>query len=148
MMQAKISLSAHPLYEIHRNMIARCERPTYPYYKDYGGRGISVCPRWKDPWAFIEDMGPTYEKGLSLDRINVDADYSPENCRWIPRGEQQWNKRNNRFTEPQYRLMKLAGVRPDNVKSRLRLGWTLDEAMSTPIHKPLTQGIHHTITHT
>jgi hypothetical protein len=87
----------HELYYTFYNMIQRCYNPNNPDYKHYGGRGIKVCDRWlevKGFLNFIEDVG-VKPKGKSLDRIDNNADYSKENCRWSTQYEQSRNKRNN-----------------------------------------------------
>lgn len=82
------------MYHIWSNMIARCCDPGNPRYYDYGGRGITICKEWRDDFrAFYLDMSLTYKDDLTIERINNDAGYSPENCIWIPLSKQNWNKR-------------------------------------------------------
>lgn len=83
----------HELYTVWCNMKSRCNNKNSKYYSNYGGRGIEVCERWLDIKNFIEDMYPSFEQGLSLDRMDVDGNYSKENCRWATRNIQQRNTR-------------------------------------------------------
>lgn len=85
------------LYGVWSGMIHRCEDKKREKFKDYGGRGISVCDEWHDPNNFIEWAELSgYEKGLQLDRIDNDGDYCPANCRWSTPKE---NSRHTRRTK-------------------------------------------------
>jgi hypothetical protein len=80
-------------YDVWISMKQRCDNPKQQAYRDYGGRGIEVCARWRESFpAFMADMGEC-PRGFSLDRINNDGNYEPSNCRWATRSEQRINQR-------------------------------------------------------
>ncbi len=93
------------------SMRQRCNNPKNPNYKDYGGRGIVVCERWNDYKNFLKDMGKRPE-GLTLERIENDGNYEPENCKWVSMIEQGRNRRN----------VKLDPSKTKTIKKLLRKG--------------------------
>lgn len=88
-----LSRSNHPIYWAWANMKKRCYNPKAKGYADYGGRGIKVCEQWQDSVNFINDMLPTWQPGLQLDRIDNNGDYEPDNCKWSTKSEQMSNRR-------------------------------------------------------
>jgi hypothetical protein len=130
------------LYEIWIGMKARCFRKSHRAYKYYGGRGITVCQEWKDDfkafydWAFING----YEEDLSLDRIDVNGNYEPNNCKWATFLEQSRNKQNSSFIEinGEYKTIaewsEISGVKPGTFHSRIARGWEGEELL-TPAKK-------------
>lgn len=99
------------IYVIWSNMIQRCTNSKRPEYKNYGGRGISVCEEWKNPIAFIEwgfDNG--YKDDLTIERIDVNGNYEPNNCTWKNYSEQAQNKRNVIKTEINGELLSLREI--------------------------------------
>jgi hypothetical protein len=124
------------VYKVWQAMINRCVNPNSAAYKNYGGRGISVCDDWKVFENFLRDMGepPT---GLTLDRIDNNQGYCKSNCRWITQKEQTRNMRVNRLITFQGESKtigewsEITGINKDTIKSRLDLlGWTVERALT------------------
>lgn len=119
-------------------MISRCYDPNNHKYKSYGGRGIRVCDRWICRRLFIEDMGERPD-GMTLNRIDNDGDYSPENCEWATYKEQSQNRRDNRritFEGKTQCLTEWArqyGLNRTTLRRRLDSGWIIENALKTPI---------------
>lgn len=118
-------------------MLRRCENPDAINYHLYGGRGITVCERWHKIENFFEDMGERPE-GKTLDRIDTDAGYCKENCRWATKREQLLNKRNNRRILFDGRNLTVAewadvtGINRNTIVGRLNSGWSPDRILSPP----------------
>jgi hypothetical protein len=93
-LHTKHGFSHTPEYNAWINMKLRCTSPKCKYYKDYGGRGIQVCERWRESFEnFLSDMGKKPSPELSIDRINNDGNYEPGNCRWATKIEQTNNRK-------------------------------------------------------
>lgn len=99
------AFSKHPLYQIWNGMWRRCVDPKVQSYPRYGGRGISVCDKWKDFWAFAEDIGERPSTSHSIDRINVDGNYEPGNCRWATPQQQIRNRSVTRLNDDERRTI-------------------------------------------
>lgn len=120
-------------------MVQRCHDPKSQAFHHYGARGIQVCERWMDVRNFVADMDDSYAHGLSLDRIDNDGSYSPENCRWSTTLQQNNNRRSTVYVEWRgerhsiSEWSRIVGVPYDCLAVRLRkLGWTTEKAMTTP----------------
>jgi hypothetical protein len=131
-------------YRVWQAMISRC-RYNYPENAAHAGRGIKVCERWKSSFEdFYADMGPR-PRGTSIDRINNDSDYTPQNCRWATMDQQNSNKRSTVFatingvTKPVFIWAREMGVSRKMVFGRIHRGWEVERALTTP---PGKQGRH------
>lgn len=130
---------SHPLYQVWKQMRQRCENPNNHKYSIYGARGIQVCERWSEFTRFLEDMEDTWTPDLTLDRINVDGSYSPENCRWATLEVQANNRRDNVMLDTPQGLMTLAeasrcyGVGEGTIRYRLRAGFSHHDAVTKPV---------------
>ncbi|MGV9278035.1 hypothetical protein [Streptomyces griseosporeus] len=124
------------IHRIWANMLSRVSNPNVPHYSYYGGRGIQVCERWKSFENFYAAMGPTYVEGLTIDRINTDGHYEPNNCRWATRAEQSQNRRNAVQLTYQGRTLVLAqwaaklGINDNTLRNRIRSGWSVEQALT------------------
>ena len=122
----------HRLYSTWKSMKARCYNPNTLSYKNYGGRGVTVYWPWiEDFWCFVEDMYPSFEEGKTLDRVDNDQGYSPWNCRWASRKEQN-NNQNREYTSIFYKdqyyteseLSKVTGIPRTTLQARRCKGYS------------------------
>lgn len=130
------------LYRIWKQMRQRCLNPNDTAYPRYGGRGVTICPEWSDYKSFHDwAVANGYEDRLSIDRRDNDGDYNPTNCRWADNYQQGRNKRNNLCVTHQEETRTVAewadilGIPMRTLKSRLRLGWSVEDALSTPTRR-------------
>lgn len=139
-------IGKHRLKDIWHSMRERCENPNHKSYKHYGLRNIGVCEEWKDPdtgyiafynWA----MNNGYKIGLTIDRIDVNGNYTPDNCRWISNLSQQRNKRTNRYVEYNGEVKcisewaEIYNLKTDTLSYRLKHGWDIEKALKTPARR-------------
>jgi hypothetical protein len=125
-------------HRVWQNMRSRCENPNVAAYKNYGGRGITVCAAWVCSFEnFLADMGER-PPGHSLERRNNEAGYSPENCYWATRAEQARNRRDNKWLTARGETMvqrdwaKRLGITSASLKERLDKGWSVERACTEP----------------
>lgn len=136
-------------HSIWVDMRGRCSSPRKTMYPRYGGRGISVCDRWGKYEDFKEDMYESYlthakehgERQTSIDRIDVNGNYEPGNCRWANREIQGNNTTKTRLvtidgiTQSVSQWMKENGLQSSGVYKRLARGWKIEDALTLPSHK-------------
>ena len=128
----------HRLYNIHQGIKARCFKPACPAYKNYGGRGITMCDEWKKyfmsfyQWAVQNG----YKDNLTIDRINNDGDYCPDNCRWVDHKTQGRNTRANHlltYNGETHCLKEWAekiGIRYYHIWWRMQHNWPIEKVLS------------------
>lgn len=139
------------LNKIFNGMKQRCYNVNYNRYNDYGGRGIKLCPEWNNRELVPHNKNTTkgflafkewalnngFSDHLTIDRIDVNKDYSPDNCRWITYKEQANNRRNNRCITYNGKTQTIAqwaeelNMNPRKLRSRLRCGWSIEKAFNT-----------------
>lgn len=125
------------LHGVWSMMKQRCFNPNQRTFKWYGARGITVCAEWLDFMGFYEwAVANGYRDGLTLDRIDPNGNYSPENCRWISWKKQMNNKRSNRLLSAFGKTMTIqewseaTGIHRSTIVNRLKLGWSPNQAVT------------------
>lgn len=133
------AVGSFPEYGSWCKMRERCSNPSHEKYQNYGGRGISVCPAWDDFMTFLRDMGPKPTREHSIERKDVNGNYEPGNCIWATNDIQSRNKTNTIWVEHGGVRMKLIDLADDlgldngRIAIRLRIGWDLERAITTPV---------------
>lgn len=131
------------LYRIWKDMRNRCCNKNVPGYHLWGGRGVSVCEEWQTFERFFEwAVSHGYEESLTIDRLDNNGNYSPENCRWVTMKEQSLNRRSNSYLTYNGVTKHLSewdadigAARSGRVRARLNAGWTVEQAVTTPVGK-------------
>lgn len=139
--------SRHPLHKVWNSMLDRCENPNCAMFPIYGGRGITVCDEWHSFWAFVEwsDSVGGRPAGFSLDRIDPNDGYCPENCRWADDETQQNNKRTNQTLTYKGETLTLSqwsrklGMSRYAIQYRFMCGWSAEDVLEIPINHRRTE---------
>lgn len=136
-----------PTHVTWTSMKQRCTNEKSPDYKNYGGRGISYDETWESFDNFIRDMGDRPD-GMTLDRIDVNGNYSKSNCRWTTREEQNYNQRNTTYIEYNGKNLsalewqKITGVDKHLILRRIKDGWDIKKALYTK-HRVKKKRVNH-----
>jgi hypothetical protein len=128
-------------YARWKSMMARCHNPNATNYKHYGALGITVCERWHDFASFRADMGECPDRSMTLDRRKNELGYQPGNCRWATKAAQNTNRSHcvtlthNGITQNVADWAAAIGIAPNTLSMRLRLGWSVERALTQPSNK-------------
>ncbi len=128
-----------PVFIAWANMIQRTTHAAKPCYRNYSGRGIQVCERWRTFANFYADMGEHPGPEFTLERIDVNGDYEPGNACWATWTDQARNKRNSRLVpfngalRPLFEVAAALGIHPRTLSGRLDRGWSVERALTTPL---------------
>lgn len=135
-------------YRCWITMKRRCNNKNDAAYENYGGRGIIVCERWNKNFRnFLEDMGNAPSKKHSIDRINNNGNYCPENCKWSTRLEQSNNKRSNIMLEYDNECLSLmewsrkTGITYSALQYRFKCGWPIDKMLTTSTKRGVNSNV-------
>lgn len=133
-------------YVVWNHLIQRCCNPNNKAYNNYGGRGITVCKKWKEFGNFLEDMGDAPER-CQIDRINNNKGYNKGNCRWVSSKINNRNRRNNRLITHKRTTQCLAawaeetGLSCRVISWRLNYGWSTEQALTEPVGDRSCKGV-------
>lgn len=123
-----------------KSMLQRCTNPKASNYKRYGGKGVTVCARWRESFAaFAADMGECPGKAFTVDRLRNSGNYEPGNCRWATKAQQNANRASVLELTHAGRTMNAEqwatelGISANTLRSRLRLGWSVERALTEPL---------------
>lgn len=138
------------LYRIHKAIISRCYRKSAINYKLYGERGIRVCEDWLKNFMSFKKwaISSGYKDNLTIDRIDVNGNYCPENCRWSTEKEQANNRRSNRMLSFNKKTLNMeewsdkTGVENYNIYNRLKRGWSIEKTLTTPVKHYEVNGVY------
>lgn len=127
------------LYTIWANMKSRCFNKNNKDYEVYGGRGITICEEWKEDYVAFKEwaLSNGYNNNLTIDRINVDKNYSPSNCRWVDMVTQENNRTNNHMLDfnGEYHTVqewsRITGINASTLYTRLSRGWSVEKTLTT-----------------
>jgi len=144
--RAKLATTKHgkrgtPEYDAWHAMRRRCGAESLECYKNYGGRGITVCPEWSSFEQFYADMGDRPSEKHSLDRIDNNGNYCKDNCRWATKDEQENNKRSSKLlsfngeTRTITQWSRLLGISVSVIRRRLSLGWSIPDTLTTSVRR-------------
>ena len=144
----KHGMSKTRLYSIWCDIKDRCENKNKDCYKNYGGRGIQICDEWKADFMNFYNwaMDNGYNDKLTIERINVDGNYCPENCKWATMLEQANNKTNTFYltykneTKPLRYWSDKTGIPPRTLYRRYRLGWKVEDIIEKPLGSRFKKG--------
>lgn len=144
------------LYNVWNNIKRRCYTKTNPYYKYYGGCGVKMCDEWRVSFSSFYDwsMGNGYDKDAkqgdcTLDRIDANGNYCPENCRWVSMKEQNFNRKANLILEYQGKKQCLAewadelNINHSTLYYRIKRGWSVERALSEGVRTNGRKQQHH-----
>jgi hypothetical protein len=132
----KHGLRTHADYDLWRGMKDRCYNPNHSAYEYYGGRGVTVCDRWRHSFEnFLADMGPRPSTKHSIDRIDTSGSYSPENCRWATQRQQMRNTRSNHYLTYNGKTLMVSewaeelGISRNTIAARLHTGKPIEDVL-------------------
>lgn len=134
-------------------MKSRCENPNHSRYKDWGGKGVTICERWKKFANFLADMGEVPSSLHTLDRIDPNGNYEPSNCRWATGKQQQRNRRDSRKLTFKDRTQSIWDWADETklpyyvIINRMKWGWDAERILTTPVNANFSQKQGKLITH-